>query len=47
MKGGRTTIEWNYGTEILIKTVVYLTLKEYTEKTKELLRKPKRLSFPL
>ena len=33
--------------EILIKKVFHLTLKENLQKTKEVLRKPRRLSLPL
>ena len=47
--GGRPTLWWNYGIEVeeaLTKKNFHLTHKENIEKTKELLRKPGKLSLP-
>ena len=47
--GGRPTLGWNYGIEVeeaLTKKTFHLTHKENIEKTKELLRKPGKLSLP-
>ena len=43
-KAGRTNLGLNYGTEVLIKKGFHLTHKNNIKKTKEVLRKPGKLS---